>query len=430
MKLLFLAAAALALSVPAVAHADDNAQVLEEASYSRAEQIRYVLDGTMQPDAVFSDSFLRAVPASQLASLTADMIRESGPLIAVDEIEYKGNGGASFDIVFEKARAEATLQIELAEPYRVTGFHIASARPLDDTPQRLLEEFSALPGTTSFGAYRIDGGEPEPILTHNAHRQLAVGSTFKLYVLSALAHEIAAGKRNWSDVTTIDEPSLPSGQMQKWAVGSPATLHTLAAMMISISDNTATDVLMRLLGREAIEAEVHAAGHSDPSATLPAFTTVEMFALKNDPARIATYMAADDAGQKALLTAWASSLKAGNADTGKLMTAGPTAIDSIEWFASNEDIARILSRLRDMGDPVVLDILGINTVLSPGESGNLEYIGYKGGSETGVLNLSWLLKDRQGHWYAVSASWNNPAAELDDNSLIALSRRLVRMLQQ
>lgn len=425
-----LAALMLAVALPASAMANDT-EALEQVGAGRAADIESVLKGERDANIVFSQGFLKEVPASQLEALTAQLTAEHGPVTGIDDFTYTGNGAATFDIVFENARADATLQLDMTEPYRVSGFRITNVVPIDDTPMKILEDFSALPGQAGFGVYLLDGGEPQSILTDKAYRQLAVGSTFKLYVLSALAREISAGERKWSDVVVLGAPSLPSGQLQDWPRGSPVTLHTLATMMISISDNTATDTLIRLLGRQAIEAELVASGHSDIQAALPILTTTEFFVLKNEPERVAEWKAASDAkAREALLAEWAPSLTAANANLGKLMTAGPTAIDSIEWFASSEDIARIFMRLRDVGDPVVLDILGINTVMSEGEATSWDYAGYKGGSETGVLNLSWLLKDRQGRWFSVSLSWNDPTAAVDEGKFIMLGKRLIGMLQQ
>jgi len=77
-----------------------------------------------------------------------------------------------------------------------------------------------------------------------------------------------------------------------------------------------------------------------------------------------------------------------------------------------------------------LDILAINPMLGEGMAGDWAYGGYKGGSEPGVLNLSWLLQDKAGEWYAVSASWNDPAHTLDESRLIALGHRLIEPLRQ
>ena len=42
-------------------------------------------------------------------------------------------------------------------------------------------------------------------------------------------------------------------------------------------------------------------------------------------------------------------------------------------------------------------ILAINPGLAPAQRGGFAYVGYKGGSEPGVLNLTWLVRNRAGH---------------------------------
>mgnify|MGYP006189150397 CR=1 FL=1 len=41
------------------------------------------------------------------------------------------------------------------------------------------------------------------------------------------------------------------------------------------------------------------------------------------------------------------------------------------------------------------------------------YVGFKGGSEPGVLNYTWLLTDKQGRDWVLTLGWNNPAAVID-----------------
>ncbi len=335
--------------------------------------------------------------------LVAQLTAQNGKLLSVDELSYKGDGAIEFDLVFEQARASAIAYIDPDEPHLVTGFRITGVRRIDDAPQKILGDFIALPGNNGFGVYLLGDGDPQPILSNRPTEELAIGSAFKLYVLSALGREIKAGRRHWNDVVKLDAHSLPSGEMQRWPIGTPVTLQTLATLMISISDNTATDVLMRAIGRDAIAAEVRASGHSDPSRILPVLRTAEMFALKSgDPARLTQYAAADDAGQTTLLDQWALTADAGTPG------AKPVAIDTVEWFASADDIAKVFARLRDLGDPAALDILGVNPGVAPADAGDWAYTGFKGGSEAGVLNLSWLLKDSQDRWFVVTASWNDP----------------------
>ncbi|TGD67441.1 hypothetical protein EYC08_01910 [Tabrizicola sp. WMC-M-20] len=70
--------------------------------------------------------------------------------------------------------------------------------------------------------------------------------------------QMTAGQRDWADVVRLDSHhiSLPSGLMQDWPVGSSVTLHTAALLMIAESDNTATDLLIDLLGRDRIAARL------------------------------------------------------------------------------------------------------------------------------------------------------------------------------
>ena len=50
----------------------------------------------------------------------------------------------------------------------------------------------------------------------------------------------------------------------------------------------------------------------------------------------------------------------------------------------------------------------------PADAGRWRYLGYKGGSEPGVIAMSFLAQRQDGDWYALSASWNNPAARVDE----------------
>lgn len=421
-----LLAALLLFALPTAAMAQNDQDPRAAAAAERAGQIVSVMQGKTMPEEVFSPQFLAAVPVSRFDAITKQLTDANGAVQSVEDFAYKGNGAATFTIAFEKARADGVIQLDAEKPYLVAGFRITNVEPIGDSPEKILSDVQALHGRASIGVYALDADGLKPILQSHATDQFAIGSTLKLYVLSTLTQEIKAGQRHWDDVVPLGAHSLPSGQMQNWPVGSPVTLQTLATMMISISDNTATDNLIRLLGRKPIEAELTASGHSDPSRDIPFLTTVESFALKSgDPARIAEYAAADDEGQRALLKQWAPTLTAENVDISNLAGDEPRDIDTIEWFASNEDIARIFRRLRDAGDQTALDILSVNQAMSEAQAKKWAYVGYKGGSEPGVLNLSWLLEDKQGRWFVVSASWNDPEKPVDESKFIGLAMRAI-----
>jgi beta-lactamase class A len=80
---------------------------------------------------------------------------------------------------------------------------------------------------------------------------------FKLFVLGALAHQIATGRVSWNQPLTVTAPlkSLPSGQLQDEPDGTQISVRDTAARMISVSDNTAANMLINLVGRSAVQAQ-------------------------------------------------------------------------------------------------------------------------------------------------------------------------------
>ena len=53
------------------------------------------------------------------------------------------------------------------------------------------------------------------------------------------------------------------------------------------------------------------------------------------------------------------------------------------------------------------------------------FVGFKGGSEAGVIATTYLLQDKAGRWYAVSASWNNKEAAVENERFAGLIARAV-----
>jgi hypothetical protein len=171
------------------------------------------------------------------------------------------------------------------------------------------------------------------------------------------------------------------------------------------------------------------AGHSDPSRNMPLLTTVEAFALKgNNFADLRPlFIKGDDAAQRKLVDSNQDRLVLQNVD-GVSFTDGPRFIDSLEWFASPNDIARLMADLRGRQSKTLLAAMAINNGVGPVAAADWTYLGYKGGSENGVLSMS-LLGERKsdGKWFAVTASWNNPDANVATEPLIGLVSRLLAL---
>lgn len=394
----------------------------------RANELVALLNGQSPPERLFSPAFLAQIPPAQVAAIAGQLKSSYGAAKAVARIEASDSTSGSVFVAFERATVRMKMALDPKPPHLVAGLLVVGAESSAADVPALFGEIVGLPGEVSLEAARLEESGPANFLTQKAERPLAIGSAFKLFVLAELVRQVKAGERRWSDVVPLGEPSLPSGLLQDWPKGSPITLHSLAVLMISRSDNSAADTLLGLLGRDKVEALLPALGVKAPERNRPFLSTREAFVLKlGDPALLARWKSADEAGRRALLPALAE------ADTSRLdparLAGGPVEIGSVEWFASPADLVRTLDWLRRNGDSTALELLAINPGLGPALAGDFAYFGYKGGSEPGVLNMSFLLKSREGRWMAVSATWNNEAAALDEPRFAALMSRLVGLMK-
>ena len=73
--------------------------------------------------------------------------------------------------------------------------------------------------------------------------------------------------------------------------------------------------------------------------------------------------------------------------------------------------------------------MGISPGGPPSLRQDFAYIGFKGGSEPGVLNLTWLVRNRAGAWHAVVGTWNNPDAALDEARFVGLMQRALQLVR-
>jgi beta-lactamase class A len=398
---------------------------------SRIGQLVDVLKGTMPAKDYFDETFLNAVPETQIKAITDGVIKQYGQPLRVLKIDRKSPESAVVTVEFEKAISTININVAATTPYKVNGLRLASFAAKDDSMSKIDAEFAALPGKAGFIVERLnDTGTGQIIASRNAGAQFAIGSTFKLYILAELASQIDARERSWSDVVPLSHRSFSSSATSKWPKDSPATLQTLALQMISVSDNSATDTLLHALGRSAVERKLALVGHSAPDKTLPFLTTVEAFAMKS-PANAdlrAKFLKASEAEQRKIIETQQSRLGLAQVDE-RAFANGPAFIDSLEWFASPADIANLMNHIRKSRSDRMLQIMAVNAGIPDADAAKWSYVGYKGGSEAGVISMSFLLQSKSGTWYAVSGSWNNPAKEVDQGTFVALMTRLVQSVQ-
>lgn len=414
-----MASIGLTQAVPAAAQ--------EAALRSRAEQVAALLRGESEPEQLFSPAFLAQVPAAQVRAIPQRFSAQYGAVRGLSGLDVQAPQAATIRIGYERANAHFRLTIEPQPPHRISGLQFIGADMSGDSFEAVLAEIRALPGQTNAVVARLGDGAPRIVAGHQPAQALAVGSTFKLFILAELSRQVQAGRRRWSDVVPLDRRSGPSGTLHAWPQGAPLTLHTLASLMISISDNTATDVLLHLLGRETVEQMMVRIGVEAAPRNRPLLATAEMGMIKTGPdAAVTAWRNAGETERRRLLATAYSARDASGIDVTRF-TGNPLHIDSVEWFASAEDLVRTMDWLRRNGDDTARAILAINAALPQQTRAALAYVGYKGGSEPGVISLSWLVQNRAGAWHVVSGSWNNQAAPVDEALFAGLLTRLVEM---
>jgi beta-lactamase class A len=394
---------------------------------ARIGELATVLRGQGDPAALFTPAFLAQVPAAQVRAIATQLAGQYGAIRGEARITPVSASAARMDFEFERATVHMNLSLDPAPPHLINGWFITGADMTGDSFAAVIAEVSALPGATGFAVARLGGDAPVMLASIGPDRPLAIGSAFKLFILAELQRQIGAGRRHWSDVVPLDRRSIPSGVLQTWPRGAPVTLHTLAAQMISVSDNTAADTLLHLLGRENVEAMMATLGVQAAARDRPLLSTLEMAALKTGPAAaLDAWRAADEAGRRSRLAALDATADPSRIDLSRF-SGNPLGLD-VEWYASAADLVRTMDWLRRHGDETAHSILAINSGLGPAAAG-FAYVGYKGGSEPGVLALSWLVRTRAGVWHVVTGSWNNPAAPLDEARFVTLMARAVQLLR-
>lgn len=381
-------------------------------------------------DTLFTPSFRSAIPEEQLVAGAAQLRAMAGDPVGYAITGRKGPWAVSAVIRTSKQmKVPIELALEAAPPHRVEGLFMRP--PVKETAslQAIVDELKALPGRTALSIVDLKTGAS--VIDHQGAAMMPLGSACKLFILGEAGRAVAAGSMRWSDVVTLDSNrfSLPSGILHTWPHGSPITVHTLATMMISTSDNTATDHLLHHCGPRKVADHQRAMGHRQPSINWPFFSTRDLFVLKFSDGgnRARRWAAGSVAEREAMVRRELPAVPRQDID----FVARPVLPDSVEWFACTQDMVKAMDWFRrqagDAPDHPLLGILGVNAGLDVDHE-RFPYVGFKGGSEPGVINMTYLLRRSNGTWYGMSASWSNPADVIDEGTFVGLVGRAIQLL--
>lgn len=392
-------------------------------------QARWVLDQLEHADGPSADAargrftaeFLAEVPPEQVSGVF-DQLRPAGPWVPVD-LDAVGD-----DAVVRLHDGDGQpwrMVISVGPEGSISTLYIRPERDEAQTAQswaEVHEQLTALGADVGLLAARVVDGRCEPITEIGPHEPRPMASIFKLYVLGAVADAVEEGTVRWGDQLTItdDTRSLPSGELQDQPNGSQVSVSQAAAGMIAISDNTASDMLAALVGRDAVESAMAGMGHTEPGLNEPFLTTRELFTLGWGPeASLDQWREADESERRRILQ---------QLPPGVLTVTGGDVEDpswnaGVDWFGSAHDVCAAMLSLHDRHEsPEDPDALMLRTILGHNRGVSIDatdwpYVAYKGGSAPGVVSGSWYAERSDGERFVyVMQAASDDAAALEDHS--------------
>ena len=349
----------------------------------------------------FSSSFIGKISVSQIENILSSIQQTLGAYQFVEK------DGQDYRVVFAKGFVPTKISLDSEGKIVTLLFQSPVANQIG--LEEAIEKYQELPGEVSFLVLEGDS----TLAALKPDQSLGVGSAFKLAVLATLQQQINSGERSWEDVVQLKPSwkSLPSGILQTWPDFAPFTLQTLATLMISQSDNTATDALIETLGREEIETFA--------PRNQPFLTTGEAFTLKNpeNEALLGRYRQGNITLRRELLT----EIKEAPLPSPAIFQEDRPLATDIEWFFTSRELCTLIDEVAD------LPLMAVNPGAAKGE--DWQRVAFKGGSEPGVLNFTTQLQGQDGKTYCVVATWNNSEA-IDDFAFFTLYSSVIEYLKQ
>ncbi|MFB4267357.1 serine hydrolase [Nonomuraea sp. GTA35] len=415
-RVLAAAAAAIAMtacvSQPVPAQATDTAIATapEVPDTPAGRQLGWLLDAsTRAPIAEdelaghFTADFLKSVPPAQL-----NQVLTTFKDLKLERVEVSQDRQLLARVLMGASAFDVALSVDAAGLMNGLRFMAPDPRTWAEADERLR---GLSPRTGFLAAELTPDGRCRPVHGVAAGERKPLGSMLKLYVLGAVAERIKSGAFGWGTRLTItpELKSLPTGELQNRPDGSKVTVLEAAKLMISISDNTATDLLIHKVGRKAVERTMRAWGVHD-KRNVPFMTTRDLFVLKgvDYPRHAKRFLSLNDAKQRAYLEKVVAKAPLSKFE----MWTAPRELDSLEWYASPNEVCRAYAGLVKAGDRRIGEIMSISDGGLGLDRAQWPAVWFKGGSEPGVSDTSFMARTAQGKAYVVTTMAIDPGAPI------------------
>jgi hypothetical protein len=305
--------------------------------------------------------------------------------------------------------------------------------------QQAADRFDSLWSEASMVVARInEANQCETIVGRNESTPRATASIFKIFILGGVAEALDERALFHDDVVPLDRSKqVQGGPLFSEPAGQPFTIDELATLMLAVSDNTATDMLLGLAGRERFDTALAEYGHQTPELMLPQLGISETFHL------FFSFPLADSLsyvnGSRSFRQNFLENrlIPLGSSATGGGGFNHEAMYIDASWLASPLDICGAFARHRQHTPGSDADLVVNRALQSQAAQPNVrehwDRVWYKGGSLTSGINGNLVLThafmlEREGEDpYVVVGLANEPAGGIDGFVIQSIMGRLLEL---
>jgi beta-lactamase class A len=141
----------------------------------------------------------------------------------------------------------------------IAGLLLLSAVHAQTLDQAIRKALAAAPGTVFLYAKNLDTGASYGL---RGDDKVRTASTIKLPIMVHVFAQVAAGKARWDETLVLreDDKVSGSGVIREMSDGLKLPVRDLTNLMIVVSDNTATNLLLDRFTADAVNAEMDKLG--------------------------------------------------------------------------------------------------------------------------------------------------------------------------
>ena len=322
------------------------------------------------------------------------------------------------------------------------GYGTASVVSASDATlnfEQAADRFTSLSAQPSLLVARInEANQCEPLVTRDADVLRSIASVFKIWILAGVVDALEDGSLFHDQVVLLDgAKQVNGGPLNAEPAGMEMTIDELSTLMLGVSDNTATDMLLGLAGRSRIDGLHAEYGHQTPSVLAPQLGISEQFHLffSFPESEALEYIMGTEEFQQDFLTNRIVPL--GSRATGGGGYNNESLFVDGAWQASTMDICGAFARHR-LHPPGSDAALMVERALQAGiAQPNVreiwDRVWYKGGSLASgangkvVLTHAFMLEKEGEQPIVVIGLSNNPGSDIDGFAIQSILGRILEL---